>query len=51
MEDPAAWLDRIRALLREGRADEARVLLARFRERFPDYPLPDDLQSEPRRVE
>jgi hypothetical protein len=51
LEDPAAWIGRIRTLLHAGRTDEARVLLARFRERFPGHPLPDDLQLEPRRGE
>jgi hypothetical protein len=51
-DEPAAWIERIRLLLREGRTDEARAELARFRARFPDHPLPEDLQPEPRtRVE
>lgn len=50
-DEPAAWIERIRALLREGRTDEARALVARFRERFPGHPLPEDLGPELRRVE
>lgn len=50
-DQPAAWIERIRALLREGRADEAHALVARFRERFPGHPLPEDLGPGLRRVE
>jgi len=49
--DATAWIERIRALLREGRTDEARAELARFRERYPGHPLPEDLYPELRRVE
>jgi len=41
---PKAWLDRIRALLAQGRRKEARAELARFRRRFPDYRLPPELR-------
>jgi hypothetical protein len=34
------WLVKIDALRREGRKDEAEELLAEFKRRFPDYPLP-----------
>lgn len=42
---PADWLKRIEAHLREGRMDEAEQELARFRERHPDYPLPQGLRE------
>jgi len=41
----AAWLDEIRALLREGRVEEARRQLREFRRAYPDYVLPDDLRG------
>lgn len=42
---PKEWLDRILALRREGKfADAARSLKA-FRERYPDYPLPEELRT------
>lgn len=39
-----AWVERIRDLLRQGRAEEARKALADLRERYPAYPLPEDLE-------
>lgn len=38
---PEQWLTRIEALRKEGRQAEADALLAEFRQRFPDYPLPE----------
>lgn len=43
----AAWLDEIRALLREGRVEEAARQLREFRRTYPDYVLPDDLREHP----
>jgi resuscitation-promoting factor RpfA len=40
----AAWLERVRVLRREGRAREAETLLTEFRKRYPNEPLPADLQ-------
>lgn len=41
---PEAWLDAVRELRAAGRRDEAAASLVRFRARYPDYPLPADLQ-------
>jgi len=45
--DAAAWIERIRALLRESRRDEAAQELERFRAEFTDADarLPDDLRA------
>ena len=43
MLTPTAWLERIRTLRTGGRIDEARQSLARFKTRFPDHALPEDL--------
>ena len=40
---PEAWLDQIRKLRASGRAAEAAQSLERFRKRYPDMALPDDL--------
>ncbi len=40
---PEAWLKQIRELLAAGRSAEAAQSLARFRARYPDLVLPDDL--------
>ncbi|WP_147651916.1 hypothetical protein [Vulcaniibacterium gelatinicum] len=39
-----AWLQRIRELMAAGELDLARESLARFRERHPQHPIPDDLR-------
>jgi hypothetical protein len=41
---PEAWLQRIRELRKAGREAEAAQSLARFRQRYPDIPLPADLK-------
>jgi hypothetical protein len=41
---PAAWLERVRALRREGRVREAETLLTEFRKRYPSEAMPADLQ-------
>ena len=40
---PEAWLKQIRELRASGRVAEAAQSLARFRARYPDFVLPDDL--------
>jgi hypothetical protein len=40
---PAAWLNRIRDLASQGRAQAALDSYARFKQRYPDYPVPGDL--------
>jgi hypothetical protein len=37
------WIERIRLLRRGGRDTEAETELENFRQRYPDYPLPEDL--------
>lgn len=41
---PEAWLQRIRELRVAGRDAEAAQNLVRFRQRYPDFPLPADLK-------
>lgn len=48
LDDPAirqAWLARILALSRAGQDAEARASLAEFRRRYPQAPLPPELQA------
>lgn len=40
-----AWLRRIGELLQQGRRDDAKASVAEFRRRYPDAPLPPDLQA------
>lgn len=42
--NPQQQLDNIKALLDQGRVDEARDAFKRFRSVFPDYPVVDELQ-------
>jgi predicted Zn-dependent protease len=42
---PAAWLEEIRALMREGKAEEAARQLREFRRTHPDYPLPEEFRQ------
>lgn len=42
---PDAWLKHIRDLRAAGRSAEAAQSLARFRARYPDFVLPDDLRT------
>lgn len=44
MESPEQWVESIRKLLREGRVEAARTRLQELRKRFPDFPLPLDLE-------
>jgi hypothetical protein len=41
---PEKWLEKIEALKREGRKGEADELLAEFKRRFPNHPLPPGLR-------
>ncbi|WP_240097764.1 hypothetical protein [Thermomonas flagellata] len=48
LDDPAlrqAWMARILALWRAGQEAEARAGLAEFRRRYPQQPLPPELQA------
>ena len=40
-----AWLQRIRELVKSGKAEDARASLSEFVHRYPEYPLPDDLSA------
>lgn len=42
--NPAEWIEEIRALRRQGVAQEAERRLKEFRAAYPDYPLPEDLR-------
>ena len=44
-EIPERWIERIRAQLRERHRETALRDLAQFRQRYPDYRLPDDLRD------
>lgn len=41
---PQAWIDDIRKLMTEGKSEEAGAEIAKFRKRYPDYVLPEDLR-------
>ncbi len=43
-QPPDKWLEQITELRREGRSAEADELLAEFKKRFPDHPLPPALR-------
>lgn len=45
--DPKTWIERILALRREGKLQEAERSLQAFRRRYPDYPLPPELARAP----
>jgi hypothetical protein len=40
---PEDWIENIRSLKTQGRSAEAERALAEFKRRFPDYPIPQDL--------
>jgi len=44
LPDPAAWIERMLLLQRDRAYDELEAELSAFREAFPDYPLPPELQ-------
>jgi hypothetical protein len=41
---PQSWIEDIRKLLKEGKSEEAGAEIARFKKRYPDYVLPEDLR-------
>jgi hypothetical protein len=41
---PQAWIEDIRKLMKEGKSEEAGQEIARFKKRYPDYVLPEDLR-------
>ena len=41
---PQAWIDDIRKMMKEGKSEEAGEEIARFKKRYPDYALPEDLR-------
>jgi hypothetical protein len=43
-EPPQKWLERLAELKRQGRTGETNELLAEFKRRFPDHPLPSGLE-------
>jgi len=40
-EPPEKWLERIAALRKEGKHEEADKALEEFRKRYPDYKIPE----------
>jgi hypothetical protein len=46
VETPEAWLERIAALRKEGKHEEADKALAEFRKRYPDYRLTDEMRAK-----
>ena len=43
---PQLWLKRIQLMKSEGKVKEAEEELAKFRKRYPDYPLPEELKDK-----
>ena len=41
---PLSWIEDIRKLMSEGRSEEAGQEIAKFKKRYPDYALPEDLR-------
>jgi hypothetical protein len=41
VEPPEKWLERIAALRKEGKHEEADKALEEFRKRYPDYKIPE----------
>lgn len=44
-EPPEAWIERIRRLIAEGQTEAAKTEYGKFRVRFPEHPLPEDLKT------
>ena len=44
-EAPETWLSRIRSLAAEGNREEAKKQLTEFRRRYPQFPLPAEMQK------
>jgi hypothetical protein len=51
VESQEAWLKRILILRKDGKAKEFEAELAKFKERYPDYPLPLELNGAPASLE
>ena len=45
---PPLWLEKIKALRKEGRKEEADALLEELKRRYPDYPIPSDELTQDR---
>lgn len=43
---PQLWLKRIQLMKSEGKVKEAEEELVKFRKRYPDYPLPEELKDK-----
>jgi hypothetical protein len=43
-QPPAAWIERVLALRKDGRAAEAEGILAELKRRYPDVSLPPELR-------
>jgi hypothetical protein len=41
---PQAWIEQIRAMMKEGKFEDAGAEIAKFKKRYPDYVLPEDLR-------
>jgi len=41
---PQAWIEDIRKLMKEGKSEEAGQEIAKFKKRYPDHVLPEDLR-------
>ncbi|HKW37711.1 MAG TPA: hypothetical protein VJO54_07875, partial [Burkholderiales bacterium] len=41
---PQAWIEDIRKLMSAGKSEEAGEEIAKFKKRYPDYALPEDLR-------
>jgi hypothetical protein len=41
---PQAWVEDIRKLMAAGKSEEAGAEIAKFKKRYPDYVLPEDLR-------
>jgi hypothetical protein len=46
LEAPEAWLERIAALRKQGKQDEADTALADFRKHYPDYRISDETRAK-----
>jgi hypothetical protein len=46
VEAPEAWLERIAALRKEGRQEEADKALAEFRKRYPEYRISEEMRAK-----
>lgn len=44
--DPEEWIKRIRKLKQEGKVEDANRELAEFKKRYPNFPIPKDINSK-----